>query len=161
MMNREQGSTLFLKSVIVLLGIGVLFLCVLLYLNIDEAADSEKEFVFLHILLGVFYASAIPFYMALHQAFKLLLYIDRNEAFSDLSVTALKKIKHYAFAISVLYVVSLPLFYYVAEKDDAPGMLLIGLLLAFAAMVVSVFAAVLQKLLKSAVEIKKENDLTI
>ncbi|MFS8514724.1 MAG: DUF2975 domain-containing protein, partial [Planifilum fulgidum] len=62
---------------------------------------------------------------------------------------------------SVLYVVSLPLFYYVAEKDDAPGMLLIGLLLAFAAMVVSVFAAVLQKLLKSAVEIKKENDLTI
>jgi hypothetical protein len=64
-----------------------------------------------------------------------------------LSVTPLKKIKHYA-----LYVVSLPLFYYVAEKDDAP--VLIGLLSAFAAMVISFFAAVLQKLLKSAVEIK-------
>jgi hypothetical protein len=161
MMNREQGSTLFLKSVIVLLGIGVFALCVVLYLNIDEASDSEAEFVFLHILLAVFYASAIPFYMALHQAIKLLMYNDRNEAFSEKSVAALKKIKHFAFVISVLYVVSLPLFYYVAEKDDAPGLLLIGLLLAFAAMVISVFAAVLQKLLKSAVEIKKENDLTI
>lgn len=160
-MSRKQGSTLFLKSAIVLLGIGVLALCVVLYLNIDEASDSGEEFVFLHILLAVFYASAIPFYAALHQAFKLLQYIDRNEAFSEISVAALRRIKHCGFAISMLYVVSLPLFYYVAEKDDAPGLLLIGLLLAFAAMVISVFAAVLQKLLKSAVEIKKENDLTI
>ncbi|WP_420894146.1 DUF2975 domain-containing protein [Staphylospora marina] len=160
-MNRDQGSTLFLKSVIVLLGLGILTLCVVFYLGIEGASDSEREYVFLHILLGIFYLSAIPFYMALYQAFKLLQYIDRNEAFSELSVTALKKIKHYAFSISMLYVLSLPLFYYVAEKDDAPGMLLIGLLLAFAAMVVSVFAAVLQKLLKSAVEIKAEHDLTI
>jgi hypothetical protein len=53
-MSRAQGSTLFLKSVIGLLGIGVLFLCAVLYLNIDEASDSEEEFLFLHILLAVF-----------------------------------------------------------------------------------------------------------
>jgi len=159
-MNRKQGSTLFLKFVIVLLGIGVLALGILFYLGVHKFAEPDSKNVVL-ILLAIIYVSAIPFYMALYQVYKLLQYIDRNEAFSELSVTALKKIKHCAFAISMLYVVSLPIFYYWAQKEDAPGVVLIGLLLAFAAMVVSVFAAVLQKLLKSAVEIKAENDLTI
>lgn len=55
----------------------------------------------------------------------------------------------------------LPLFYIVAEADDAPGLIIIGLVIIFAATVVAVFAAVLQKLLKNAIAIKSENDLTI
>ena len=40
------------------------------------------------------YVAAIPFFVALYQAFKLLSYIDKNQAFSELSVKALKKIKY-------------------------------------------------------------------
>jgi len=60
-----------------------------------------------------------------------------------------------------LFVVGLPLFYLVAEKDDAPGIILIGLVLIFASMVIAVFAAVLQRLLQEAIDIKSENDLII
>ena len=108
-----------------------------------------------------FYAAAIPFYYALYQAFKLLSYIDKNKAFSEWSVRALKSIKYCAIAISSLFVVGLPLFYLVAEKDDAPGIILIGLVLIFASMVIAVFAAVLQRLLQEAIDIKSENDLII
>jgi biotin transporter BioY len=107
------------------------------------------------------YATAIPFYFALYQAFKLLIYIDKNTAFSELSVKALKNIKYCAIAISILYVLGMPLFYLIAELDDAPGIILIGMVIIFASMVVAVFAAVLQKLLKNAIDIKSENDLTV
>ncbi|MDR4346565.1 DUF2975 domain-containing protein, partial [Bacillus anthracis] len=107
------------------------------------------------------YATAIPYYFALYQTFKLLNYIDKNNAFSELSVKALKNIKYSALAISVLYVLGMPLFYLVAERDDAPGIIVIGMIIIFASMVIAVFAAVLQRLLKDAIDIKSENDLTV
>jgi hypothetical protein len=55
----------------------------------------------------------------------------------------------------------MPLFYLVADKDDAPGIIVIGMIIIFASMVIAVFAAVLQKLLKEAIDIKSENDLTV
>ncbi|MNP58015.1 hypothetical protein D3C76_1528910 [compost metagenome] len=55
----------------------------------------------------------------------------------------------------------MPLFYLLAEKDDAPGIIVIGMVLVFAGMVIAVFAAVLQKLLKEAIELKSEIDLTV
>ena len=71
---------------------------------------------------NVMYVSAIPFYTALYQSFNLLTYIDKNQAFSQMSVEALKKIKNCAIAISGLYVVALPFVYIMAEVDDAPGL---------------------------------------
>lgn len=55
----------------------------------------------------------------------------------------------------------MPVFYLMAEIDDAPGIIVIGLIIIFASMVIAVFAAVLQKLLKEAIDIKSENDLTV
>jgi hypothetical protein len=107
------------------------------------------------------YISAVPFYFALYQAFKLLCYIDKNKAFSQISVKALKNIKYCAITISALYLVIMPFVYLVAEKDDAPGLIIIGMVPIFASMVIAVFAAVLQKLLKEAIDIKSENDLTV
>jgi ABC-type nitrate/sulfonate/bicarbonate transport system permease component len=58
-------------------------------------------------------------------------------------------------------VLGMPLYYLVAGADDAPGIILIGLVIIFASIVIAVFAAVLEKLLKKAIDIKAENDLTI
>ena len=107
------------------------------------------------------YVSAIPFFIALYQAFKLLSYIDKSQAFSDMSVTALKKIKYCALTISGLFVVILPFVYLVADLDDAPGLIIVGMVPVFASMVIAVFAAVLQRLLQEAIAIKIENELTV
>jgi hypothetical protein len=159
----KRGTTFFLKVAIILIGIAVLALCVFLVPEIaNYAAELYPDNTYMKSLVFIdLYASAIPFYFALYQAFKLLSYIDKNKAFSELSVLALKNIKNCAIAISGLYALGMPLFYLVADKDDAPGIIAIGMIMIFASMVIAVFAAVLQKLLKEAIDVKSENDLTV
>ncbi len=159
----KRVSTLFLKLAVILMGIPVLALCIFLVPEIANfAAQLYPDMAYIKYLVFInLYATAIPFYFALYQAFKLLSFIDKNIAFSDLSVRALKNIKYCAITISILYVLGMPLFYLMAEMDDAPGIILIGMVLIFASIVITVFAAVLQKLLQNAIEIKSENDLTV
>ncbi|KYG25726.1 DUF2975 domain-containing protein [Priestia endophytica] len=159
----NQGSTFFLKIAVILMGIPVLALCIFLVPELGNyAAELYPDIAYMkYLIFIVLYAAAVPFYIALYQAFKLLSYIDKNKAFSIISVRALKNIKYCAITISILYVVGMPLLYLLAEKDDAPGIILIGLVIIFASMVIAVFAAVLQKLLKEAIDIKSENDLTV
>ncbi|MEW4234046.1 DUF2975 domain-containing protein [Bacillus thuringiensis] len=160
----KQGSTLFLKTVVILIGIPVLAMCIFLVPKIGNfAAELYPDIAYIKYLVFInLYATAIPYYFALYQTFKLLNYIDKNNAFSELSVQALKNIKYSALAISVLYILGMPLFYLVAERDDAPGIIIIGMIMIFvASMVIAVFAAVLQRLLKDAIDIKSENDLTV
>ncbi|OKP90845.1 hypothetical protein A3844_03020 [Paenibacillus helianthi] len=159
----ERGTTLFLKVAVIVIGLPVLALCIF---AVPEIANFAAELYpgmtsIKYLVLIDLYASVIPFYLALYQAFKLLGYIDKNKAFSELSVRILKNIKYCAVTFSILYVAGLPLFYLMADMDDAPGIIVIGLLMIFASMVIAVFAAVLQKLLKEAIDLKIENDLTV
>lgn len=112
------------------------------------------------MMIGL-YVTAIAFFIALYQAFMLLRLIDKEEAFSEESVGALRVIMICAITISVFYVLVSPLLYVMAQIEDAPGLLAIGLVILFASTVIAGFAAVLKKLLHQAIEIKSENDLTV
>ncbi|ALC86665.1 hypothetical protein AM499_13100 [Bacillus sp. FJAT-22090] len=162
----KRSSTLFLKVAVIFIGIPVLALCLFLLPQIaneaNEAAERGSDLAYVvYGILMVMYVSAIPFYIALYQSFNLLSYIDKNKAFSKLSVRALKKIKNCAITISGLYTIALPFVFILAEIDDAPGLVLIGMVMIFAPMVIAVFAAVLQRLLQEAIDIKSENDLIV
>lgn len=153
----KYTSTLFLKAAVWFMGLAVLTICSLLILPVVIANDAGY---YTPILIGMC-VSTVPFFLALYQTLKLLGYIDKNKAFSTQSVNALKNIKYCAAIIAVLYAASMPYIYYVADRDDAPGVLAIGLIIVFASLVIAGFAAVLQMLLKNAIEIKSENDLTV
>ncbi len=157
----KRGSTLFLKIAVILMGIPVLALCIFgVYQLATNPVNPNYAHILYPILIGM-YVSAIPFFIALYQAFKLLNYIDKNQSFSELSVTSLKNIKFCAITISGLYLVMMPFVFLVADLDDAPGLVIVGMVPVFASMVIAVFAAVLQKLLQEAIHIKSENDLTV
>ncbi|PLV38675.1 hypothetical protein BSP2_13520 [Bacillus subtilis subsp. subtilis] len=143
-MNRM--STIFLKIALVLIGIPILALCIFLVPKIaNYSAELFPNIAYIKYLVFIYlYVTAIPFYFALYQAFKLLSYIDKNKAFSGLSVRALKNIKYCAVTISIFYAAGMPVFYLMAEIDDAPGIIVIGLVIIFASMVIAVFAAVLK-----------------
>ncbi|MHC8669413.1 DUF2975 domain-containing protein [Bacillus cereus] len=161
-MNLKRSSTMFLKVIIFLAGISVLALCILLVPEMANFAANLYPNIapMKYLVFIVMYGAAVPFYVALYQAFNLLQYIDENTAFSELSVKALKNIKRCAITISGLYVLSLPLFYFIAKKMDPP-IGLVGLIIVFASLVISVFAAILQRLLQEAINIKSENNLTV
>lgn len=159
-MKLKHGSTIFLKVVVFLIGIAVLALCIFLLPKIanELREDDPATSVYLAII-GC--ATAIPFFFALYQTLRLLSYIDKNKAFSDLSVNALKYIKYCAITMSILYATGMPFLFHIADVDDAPGLIILGMVITSAPMVIAVFAAVLQKLLQNAIEIKSENDLTV
>lgn len=149
-------STLFLKAVVVLMGLGALTLCGVLV----WAMFSDNTGYYLPILVGM-ELTAIPFFIALYQAMKLLGYIDSNKSFSPFSTNALKNIKYCAVAIATMYAVGMPYIFYAADRDDAPGAVAIGLIITGASIVIAVFASLLQKILQNAIDIKSENDLTV
>ncbi|MGS2778728.1 DUF2975 domain-containing protein [Robertmurraya sp. GLU-23] len=157
----KRGSTIFLRMALVFIAIPVLALSIfgLTWLP-KHPFNADFDHILYPILVGM-YVSVIPFFGALYQAFKLLSYIDKNEAFSELSVKTLQKIKFCALTFSGLYVAVLPFVFVVAELDDAPGLVIVGMVPVFASLVIAVFAAVLQRLLKEAIDIKSENDLTV
>lgn len=152
----NKGSTLVLKGVVALIGIAALALAVLLVIGIM----TDRTGYYRPILIGML-VTAVPFYMALWQTLKLLKNIDRENAFSDLSVKSLRIIKYCAIAISAAYALGMPYIFYAADRDDAPGVVAIGLVIIFASFVIATFAAVLDRLLEKAIEMKSENDLTV
>lgn len=153
----KKGSTLFLKFVVVFFGLLVAGLCLV---RLPLGISSPSSGMYRPLLIGMYFP-AIPFFVALYQTLKLLSYIDTNTAFSDLSVKALQRIKYCGIIISVMYALGMPYILHVADLDDVPGVVVISLVFTFASLVIAVFAAVLTKLLQSAIDIKSENDLTV
>lgn len=157
----KQGSTFILKVAVFIIGAPVLTLAIFGIVVLPKAPPAQAYAHILYPILCVMYLSIVPFFIALYQAFRLLHYIDNNQAFSDLATNALKKIRNCAITISSLYVLCMPFFYMLAEKDDAPGVIVIGMIFVFSSYVITTFAAVLQRLLQEAIAMKIENDWTV
>lgn len=153
----QSGSTIILRGAVSLIALITLAMCVF---ALPAGIASDQTDYYRPILIGM-YLPAVPFFLALYQTLKLLGYIDKNQAFSALSAKALMIIKYCALTITGLYAAGMPYIYYAAEEDDAPGVILIGLVIIFASFVIATAAAVLQKLVQHAVAIKSENDLTV
>ena len=157
----KQISILLLKIVVWIIGLTVFSLCVFwLPLQANYFAVMFPEFSQMKypVLIGI-YITAVPFFLALYQAYKLLKYIDKNEAFSEFSITTLIYIKYCAITISSLYVVGMIVLSFVNAVN--PGIVLLGIMITFISIVIALFAAVLQKLVVKAMDIKLENELTV
>ena len=159
----KQGSTHFLRFTTFLFGIVVLAICIFGLPSMYKGGSEEFPTASraLLIIITILYATAVPFFIALWQTLKLLRYIDQNTAFSASSIRALRNIKYCAVAMTLLYLGCVPFLIPIAEADDAPGLVLIGAVLACSPLVIAVFAAVLERLLQNAIDIKSENDLTV
>lgn len=159
----KRISTIFLRVALFVIGAVILAVCVLLLpllWNEIETAFPDYSFA-AYVVFSALYIATIPFYVGLYKAWQLLSYIDDGRAFSKRSVNALWAIALCAAIISGVFFVTLPFFYIWGDLDDAPGVIIIGMVLVGAPAVVSVFAALLQRLISDAVELKSENDLTV
>lgn len=161
-MKHFQGSTLFLKLVLFMIGITVLVFCILWVPGAAiRDAEAHPETAYLQYpFIVCTYVLTIPLLAAMYQTFILLTSIDKNKAFSKRSVKALKSIKYCAFAISIGIVAGF-MFAVIFVGGDLAGIFMLALICTFASIVIAAFAAVLQKLLNQAIEMKSENDFTV
>lgn len=159
----KRSSIVFLQAVIVLIGIGALvFLLWEPHLEGRNANHSTFEIYFKDPFLAYVYVASIPFFLALYKAITLLGYIKHNRVFSLGSVKALRTIKYCAIII-VASIVGALAYIMITQtgKDDIAGGVAMGLFLILASSIVATAAAMFERLLKSAVDMKTENDLTV
>jgi hypothetical protein len=155
------GATLFLRAVVVLIGIGALaFLLVEPHFEGRNAHATFFEIYFKDPFLAYAYIGSIPFFVGLYHAFKVLGYAGRDKPFSPTAVKSVRTIKYCAIAL-IGFVVGAEVFIVLHESDDRAGGVFMGVLIFFASLVVATTAAVLERLLQNAVDIKSENDLTV
>ncbi|MGM7682903.1 DUF2975 domain-containing protein [Cytobacillus sp. Hm23] len=157
----KKVTTLLLKIAIGMIGVTVLALCIdwlPWQANVLEAMYPEFAHLKYPLLIGI-YMTAIPFFFALYQALKLLSFIDKNKAFSNLSVKSLNYITYCATTICILYVIGFIILH--SQNAENPGILILGWAITFVSFVIAIFAVVLKKLLQNAIHLKAENDLTV
>jgi hypothetical protein len=100
--------------------------------------------------------------VALYQAFKVLGFAGQNQFFSQTAVNALRTIKYCAIAIIGFVLLSVAFMPLCAPRDDdGPQGVVMRLVITFGSIVVATTAAIFERILKNAVEMKSENDLTV
>jgi hypothetical protein len=157
----KRSSTIFLQIVIVLIGIGALaFMLWEPHIEGRNAHATLFEIYFKDPFLAYAYVASVPFFFALYQAFKVLGYAGQNKVFSQEAVKALRTIKYCAIAIIGFVAVSV-LFMPFSDPDDRPPGVVMRILITFGAIVVTTAAAMFERILQNAVDIKSENDLTV
>jgi hypothetical protein len=158
----KRISIVFLQAVIVLIGIVALAILLWFPLTEGRAANLDLFSIYFDPFILYGYAASIAFFIALYKAFKLLGYIGQNKIFSSNSVKTLKSIKYCAIVLSILIVLAglyVRLFH--NKEDDPAGFLAICIVTTFVSIVVATAAAIFEKLLQNAIDMKSENDLTI
>jgi hypothetical protein len=161
---KDLGTTLFLRAATLGAAIVIALLSVWAVSDVymHWAEDSPELAFWTYPIIMVISASAATFCVAVRQIWKLLNLIDRNKAFTNASVKTMKNVKYCGFIITALFTTWMPLVFHAAENEDAPGMILIfGAIFVGIPFVMAVFAGVAQRLFQNAIDIKKENDLTV
>lgn len=156
----KRSSTAFLQMVIVLIGIAAL--AFLLWEPHVEGVNAHATLIemYFNSFIAYVYIGSIPFFVALYQAFRLLGYAGRNEVFSQRSVRALRTLKYCALAI--IGVVAVSVFFMIGgDRDDRPAGVFMRVLITFPSIVVAAAAAMFERILQNAVDMKSENDLTV
>jgi len=157
----KRSSTIFLQMVIVLIGIGALaFLLWEPHIEGRNAHATLFEIYFKDPFLAYAYIASIPFFVALYQAFKVVGYARQNKVFSPAAVNALRTIKFCAIAIIGFVAVSV-IFMPFSDPDDRPPGVVMRILITFGSIVIATAAAVFERILNNAVDMKSENDLTV
>jgi hypothetical protein len=157
----KRGSILFLRAVILLVGVGVL--AALLWEPQLEGRNVNADLVTIYFrdpVLAYVYVGSLPFFFGLYQAFKLLGYVDQGQAFSPAAVKALRRIKYCALAV-IGFIVGAEAYIIMGVSDDRAGGVAMGIFTSFACVVAATAAAVLERVLQNAVDLKSEHDLTV
>jgi len=111
--------------------------------------------------LALVYLGSIPFFVGLYKTFKVLGYVGKNKVFTTTAVKALRTIRYCAFIVIGFVVVEEIFIILTPGNDDATGGFFIGALIFVGSGIVASLARMFEKILKKAVEMKSENDLTV
>lgn len=158
----KRIPSIFLQIVLILIGLITIFILLRFPRLEGRAKDLDLISIYSDPFIMLVYLLSLPFFFALYEALKLLNHIGRNEVFSLAAVKCLMKIKFYAIALG-LSIICIGVYIVLTHHpdDDPAGFMALCLMGSFASLVIATAFAIFEKLLRKAVELKSENELTI
>ena len=155
-------SIKFLQLVLVLIGLISIIVLITAPLHEGRATNLSLFKIYADPFIVYLYIASTAFFAALYYAFKLLTYIGQNKVFTSEAVQTLKNIKYCGIVLcGFIFFAGLYIKIFHSKEDDPAGFLALCFVTTFASIVVATAAAIFQKLLQSAVDMKTENDLTV
>lgn len=157
----KRSSTVFLK--VVLVGIAVAVLAGMIRFPQTEGRATNLDLVSIYAdpFLIYIYLASILFFVGLFQAFRLLNLIEANKAFTPEAVATLRHMK--LASLILIGGIALALLYirFLGQGEDSAGPTALGIAVSVAFAVIATAAALFEKLLQKAVDMKSEHDLTV
>ncbi len=146
----KKTEIVFLKTVVLLIGIVALFL--LIRFPQLEGVNVNNDLFTIYFkdpFLAYVYIGSIAFFVAIYQTFKLLGNIANDTLYSEGSVKALRNIKYCAMTI-VGFIIGAEAYIIInmAGSDDIAGGVAMGVFITFGSIVVAVVSDVFIKILE-------------
>lgn len=151
-----------LQAVVVMVGIGALvFLLGEPHLEGRNQHATLFEIYFKDSFLAFVYVASIPFFVALYQTFRVLGKAGKDQAISDDTVSALRTIKLCAVTVLAFVAASVVFMPFAGDPDDKPQGVVLRVFAAFVVIVAIAAVALFERIIRNAVAIQSENDLTV
>lgn len=157
----KKIKTNYLKIALGAILLFILFLKLLVTFNL--LSSFFKQELYWQKILTYFglYSTGILGILVVAWVYRILRLIDQDNPFSQQALKRVMGIKNMMLGIFLALSITLPMFYHIADVEDAPGVVLIGLGLAAIPLAGVTFVATVEKLLERVIHMKLENDLTV
>jgi hypothetical protein len=146
----KRSLALSLQVAVVLIGLVAVVL--LLWEPQVEGRNAHAEFFEIYFkdpFLAYVYLGSTPFFVGLYRAFALFGHVRQTGAFSQVTVGALRSIKHCAVAVIGFVAGGMVFIALFGDKDDRPAGFFMGLLVTVAASAVATAAATFSRRLEN------------
>lgn len=156
-----KPKTTFLKFILAGLVAFILFLSFLLTMGLLFSINEHSVFPEQVLASISLYLSAIASLLIIYYMYRMLDLVDNDRAFSAMSLIYVRAIFRLTIMEFIVLIGTVPFVYYIADNDDAPGVMIIGLGMLIIPLAVATFVSIIEKLLKNAIELKLDYELTI
>ena len=155
--SMEKYSMKIFKILLILIAAFILTLSIIgLIMIIRVPVNPTYRYILYPILIAI-YLSSILIYLSFYQTWIFLTYIEKDQIFMTSSISCMHQIKIYGLIFSAIYIIALPFFYLLANADDAPGVIFVGMTPLVLGILVYLFADIFKKIIQKGMHIQSIN----
>ncbi|KRM22218.1 DUF2975 domain-containing protein [Latilactobacillus graminis] len=145
-----------------LLGIAVVFGLLSLLVTVQIVTTKHLEYPATIWMLAIAaYGVTASIWFVLVKLVQILRLIERHQAFLPRTLLYVTAIRRAVLVASLTALFALPFFYRIAQLEDAPGLMFLGLGLVFIPFAILILMQIVEALFKSAIDLQTEIDLTV
>lgn len=146
-------SILFLKSVLIIIGVVILIALIWFPLTEGRAQNLDLFKIYSDPLILFVYVVSISFFIAIFHAFKILGFVEKNIFFTQNTKNSLRIIKLCAIILAIsIFLVAVFILIFHDKNDDPAGFIVLCIFSIVVTIIIASLTAIFENLLQSMIE---------